>query len=40
MKDFFDLELMNNQEQRLPCVLILDTSTSMLGQPIEELKMV
>jgi uncharacterized protein YegL len=38
MKDFFDLELMNNQEQKLPCVLILDTSTSMLGQPIEELK--
>jgi uncharacterized protein YegL len=33
----FDLELMNNQEQRLPCVLVLDTSASMHGEPIEEL---
>jgi len=34
----FDLELINNQEQRLPCVLILDTSASMSGNPIEELQ--
>ena len=33
----FDLELMNNQEQRLPCVLVLDTSASMHGDPIDEL---
>ena len=33
----FDLELVNNQEQRLPCVLVLDTSYSMSGEPISEL---
>ena len=33
----YDLDLVNNQEQRLPCVLILDTSYSMNGKPIEEL---
>lgn len=33
----FDLELVNNQEQRLPCVLVLDTSYSMNGEPINEL---
>jgi uncharacterized protein YegL len=33
----FDLELVNNQEQRLPCVLVLDTSYSMSGEPINEL---
>ena len=34
----FDLDLVNNQEQRLPCVLVLDTSFSMSGQPIHELR--
>jgi len=34
----FDIELMNNQEQRLPCILILDTSASMSGEPIKELQ--
>ena len=38
MAQEFDLELINNQEQRLPCVLILDTSASMSGNPIEELQ--
>ena len=34
----FDIELANNQEQRLPCVLVLDTSYSMDGSPISELQ--
>jgi uncharacterized protein YegL len=34
----FDIELANNQEQRLPCVLVLDTSYSMDGEPISELQ--
>ena len=34
----FNIELMNNQEQRLPCVLILDTSYSMHGEPIRQLE--
>ena len=34
----FDIELANNQEQRLPCVLVLDTSYSMDGRPITELQ--
>ena len=34
----FDIELANNQEQRLPCVLVLDTSYSMSGSPLEELQ--
>lgn len=38
MAQEFDIELMNNQEQRLPCILILDTSASMSGEPIEELQ--
>ena len=38
MAQEFDLELMNNQEQRLPCILILDTSASMSGDPINELQ--
>lgn len=38
MAQEFDIELMNNQEQRLPCILILDTSASMSGKPIEELQ--
>tara|TARA_B110000503_G_C7007184_1_gene354108 strand:- start:135 stop:788 length:654 start_codon:yes stop_codon:yes gene_type:complete len=38
MAQEFDIELMNNQEQRLPCILILDTSSSMSGNPINELQ--
>ena len=38
MAQEFDIELMNNQEQRLPCILILDTSASMSGEPIQELQ--
>ena len=38
MAQEFDIELMNNQEQRLPCILILDTSASMSGNPINELQ--
>lgn len=32
-----DPELFNNPEQRCPCVLLLDTSYSMFGTPIDEL---
>lgn len=32
-----DIELVNNQQQRLPCVLILDGSYSMQGARIEQL---
>ena len=34
----YDIELMNNQEQRLPCVLVLDTSYSMNRDPINQLR--
>ena len=32
-----DIELVNNQQQRLPCVLVLDASYSMQGARIEQL---
>ena len=32
-----DIELVNNQQQRLPCVLVLDASYSMQGSRIEQL---
>ena len=32
-----DIQLDNNTEQRLPCVLVLDGSASMKGPPIDEL---
>lgn len=32
-----DVALIDNTSQRLPCVLVLDGSTSMVGQPIDEL---
>ena len=34
---FSDIELMTNTEPRCPCVLLLDISSSMKGQPITEL---
>ncbi len=34
---FGDFEFADNPEQRCPCVLVLDTSGSMSGQPIAEL---
>jgi uncharacterized protein YegL len=33
----FDAELISNPEPRCPCVLLLDTSGSMRGRPLEEL---
>lgn len=33
----FDAELISNPEPRCPCVLLLDTSASMRGRPLEEL---
>lgn len=36
----FDLgadEFANNPDPRVPCILLLDTSSSMTGQPIDEL---
>lgn len=36
-KPFVDAELAENPEPRCPCVLLLDTSTSMAGEPIREL---
>lgn len=33
----FDIGLLDNQQQRLPCVLVLDSSYSMTGPPIDEL---
>ena len=38
MAQEFDEELVNNHQQRLPCVLILDTSLSMRGDPIKEME--
>ena len=38
MAQEFDEELVNNHQQRLPCVLILDTSFSMRGKPIDEME--
>src|SRR5258706_1166153 len=35
---FADAEFADNPEQRCPCVLLLDTSTSMRGEPIRQLK--
>ena len=35
--EHFDIGLLDNQQQRLPCVLVLDSSYSMTGAPIEEL---
>ncbi len=37
MQSIPDVELADNTSQRLPCVLVLDNSGSMAGQPIEEL---
>jgi uncharacterized protein YegL len=34
---FADAEFAENPEQRCPCVLLLDTSTSMRGEPIRQL---
>jgi len=34
---FAEAEFVDNPEPRCPCVLLLDTSTSMKGKPIEEL---
>ncbi len=34
---FADAEFADNPEQRCPCVLLLDTSTSMRGEPIRQL---
>ena len=34
---FADAEFAENPEQRCPCVLLLDTSGSMQGAPIEQL---
>jgi uncharacterized protein YegL len=34
---FADAEFAENPEQRCPCVLLLDTSTSMQGEPIRQL---
>jgi uncharacterized protein YegL len=36
---FMDLELASNPEPRCPCVLLLDTSGSMAGQPIASLNL-
>lgn len=36
-KPFFDVELAENPEPRCPCLLLLDTSGSMNGEPIREL---
>ncbi len=36
-KPFDDSEFIDNPEQRCPCLLLLDTSGSMSGQPISEL---
>lgn len=36
-KPFIDAELAENPEPRCPCVLLLDTSGSMQGEPIREL---
>lgn len=36
---FMDLELASNPEPRCPCVLLLDVSTSMDGQPIAQLNL-
>lgn len=36
-KPFIDVELAENPEPRCPCVLLLDTSASMHGAPINEL---
>jgi uncharacterized protein YegL len=36
-KPFDDSEFIDNPEQRCPCLLLLDTSGSMSGQPIAEL---
>ena len=35
--EFTGHEFVNNPEQRCPCLLLLDTSGSMTGQPIDEL---
>ena len=34
---FADAEFAENPEQRCPCVLLIDTSTSMRGAPIDQL---
>jgi len=34
---FADAEFAENPEQRCPCILLLDTSTSMRGEPIRQL---
>jgi hypothetical protein len=34
---FADAEFAENPEQRCPCVVLLDTSTSMRGEPIRQL---
>src|SRR5215467_11929687 len=35
--DLFDPPIIDNAESRLPCILLLDTSSSMRGNPIREL---
>ena len=35
--DFLDPPMIENAESRLPCILLLDTSASMRGEPIREL---
>jgi Mg-chelatase subunit ChlD len=34
---FADAEFAENPEQRCPCILLIDTSTSMRGDPIHQL---
>jgi uncharacterized protein YegL len=37
MSDLDDVEFVTNPDPRCPCILLLDTSASMSGRPIEEL---